>query len=163
MSDSVRPQRRQPTRLPRPWDSPGKNTGVCVRDLIFLSREGRDLGVAFQAPPGSQASSRGEAKARGVRPRLEGKPRTPLSSRVATRVSWSPLSPLEGNPVDEGTTRRGTDTPCIFRKNPQVPHKYPQFLPMQHPNFYLPQFLSFLKLLFRCALLTGMSLTSLPN
>ena len=27
------------------------------RDLIFLSREGRDLGVAFQAPPGSQASS----------------------------------------------------------------------------------------------------------
>ena len=29
---------------------------------------------------------------RGVRPRLEGKSRTPLSSRVATRVSWSPLS-----------------------------------------------------------------------
>ena len=27
---------------------------------------------------------------RGVRPHLEGKPRTPLSSRVATRVSWSP-------------------------------------------------------------------------
>ena len=27
--------------------------------VIFLSREGRDLGVAFQAPPGSQASSRG--------------------------------------------------------------------------------------------------------
>ena len=28
MSDSVRPHRRQPTRLPRPWDSPGQNTGV---------------------------------------------------------------------------------------------------------------------------------------
>ena len=28
MSDSVRPQRQQPTRLPRPWDSPGKNNGV---------------------------------------------------------------------------------------------------------------------------------------
>ena len=28
VSDSVRPQRRQPTRLSRPWDSPGKNTGV---------------------------------------------------------------------------------------------------------------------------------------
>ena len=26
--DSVRPPRRLPTRLPRPWDSPGKNTGV---------------------------------------------------------------------------------------------------------------------------------------
>ena len=28
VSDSVRPHRRQPTSLPRPWDSPGKNTGV---------------------------------------------------------------------------------------------------------------------------------------
>ena len=28
VSDSVRSHRRQPTRLPRPWDSPGKNTGV---------------------------------------------------------------------------------------------------------------------------------------
>ena len=28
MSDSVRPHRRQPTRPRRPWDSPGKNTGV---------------------------------------------------------------------------------------------------------------------------------------
>ena len=28
MSDSVQPRRRQPTRLPHPWDSPGKNTGV---------------------------------------------------------------------------------------------------------------------------------------
>ena len=28
MSNYVRPHRRQPTRLPRPWDSPGKNTGV---------------------------------------------------------------------------------------------------------------------------------------
>ena len=25
---TLRPQRRQPTRLPCPWDSPGKNTGV---------------------------------------------------------------------------------------------------------------------------------------
>ena len=28
MSNSMRPQRRQPTRLPCSWDSPGKNTGV---------------------------------------------------------------------------------------------------------------------------------------
>ena len=33
--------------------------GIGGRRIIFLSREGRDLGVAFQAPPGSQASSRG--------------------------------------------------------------------------------------------------------
>ena len=35
---------------------------ACVQDLIFLSREDRDLGVAFQTHPGSQASSLGEAK-----------------------------------------------------------------------------------------------------
>ena len=34
MSDSVRPQRRQPTRLPRPRDSPGKNTGVRCHFLL---------------------------------------------------------------------------------------------------------------------------------
>ena len=34
MSDSVPPQRQQPTRLPRPWDSPGKNTGVGCRFLL---------------------------------------------------------------------------------------------------------------------------------
>ena len=28
MSDSVGPHRWQPARLPCPWDSPGKNTGV---------------------------------------------------------------------------------------------------------------------------------------
>ena len=30
----VRPQRRQPTRLPHPWDSPGKNTGVGCHFLL---------------------------------------------------------------------------------------------------------------------------------
>ena len=34
MSNSVRPHRRQPTRLPRPWDSPGKNTGVGCHFLL---------------------------------------------------------------------------------------------------------------------------------
>ena len=34
MSDPVQPQRWQPTRLPRPWDSPGKNTGVGCHFLL---------------------------------------------------------------------------------------------------------------------------------
>ena len=34
MSDSVQPHRRQPTRLPRLWDSPGKNTGVGCHVLL---------------------------------------------------------------------------------------------------------------------------------
>ena len=34
MSDSVQPHRWQPTRLLRPWDSPGKNTGVGCHFLL---------------------------------------------------------------------------------------------------------------------------------
>ena len=34
MSDSVRPHTWQPTRLPCPWDSPGKNTGVGCHFLL---------------------------------------------------------------------------------------------------------------------------------
>ena len=38
MSDSVWPQRQQPTRLPRPWDSPGKNTGVGCHFLLWCMK-----------------------------------------------------------------------------------------------------------------------------
>ena len=34
MSDSVGPHRRQPTRLPHLWDSPGRNTGVGCHFLL---------------------------------------------------------------------------------------------------------------------------------
>ena len=34
VSDSVRPHRWQPIRLPHPWDSPGKNTGVGCHFLL---------------------------------------------------------------------------------------------------------------------------------
>ena len=34
VSDSMWPCRWQPTRLPRPWDSPGKNTGVGCHFLL---------------------------------------------------------------------------------------------------------------------------------
>ena len=38
MSDSVRPHRQQPTRLPCPWDSPGKNTGVGCHCLLQCTK-----------------------------------------------------------------------------------------------------------------------------
>ena len=50
MSDSVRPQRRQPTRLPRPWDSPGKNTGVGCRLLLQCMKVKRENEVAQSSP-----------------------------------------------------------------------------------------------------------------
>ena len=34
VSDTVRPHRQQLTRLPHPWDSPGKNTGVGCHFLL---------------------------------------------------------------------------------------------------------------------------------
>ena len=34
---SVRPHSRQPTQLPRPWDSVGKNTGVSCHFLLQFS------------------------------------------------------------------------------------------------------------------------------
>ena len=53
-------------------------------------------GHEFESPGHAGISGLHSRLPRGVRPRLEGKPRTPLSSRVATRVSWSPLSGLKG-------------------------------------------------------------------
>ena len=36
MSNSVQPHRLQPTRMPHPWDSPGKNTGVGESEVTQL-------------------------------------------------------------------------------------------------------------------------------
>ena len=50
MSDSVRPQRRQPTRLRRPWDSPGKNTGVGCHFLLQCMKVKSGSEVAQSCP-----------------------------------------------------------------------------------------------------------------
>ena len=46
VSDSLRPHRRQPTRLPRPWDSPGKNTGVGCHFLLQCMEEKSESEIA---------------------------------------------------------------------------------------------------------------------
>ena len=43
VSDSVRPHGRQPAWLPRPWDSPGKDTGVGCRCLLHACARGLRL------------------------------------------------------------------------------------------------------------------------
>ena len=50
MADSVRPHRRQPTRLPRPWDSPGKNTGVGCHFLLHCMKVKSESEVAQLCP-----------------------------------------------------------------------------------------------------------------
>ena len=64
MSDSVQPHRRQPTRLPHPRDSPGKNAGVGYHFLLqWMKRKVKvkllshvlllvtTWTAAYQAPP----------------------------------------------------------------------------------------------------------------
>ena len=64
VSDSVRPHKRQPTRLPHPWDSPGKNTAVGCHFLLQCMKVKSESEVAqscltlvtpwaaaYQAPP----------------------------------------------------------------------------------------------------------------
>jgi len=50
VSDSVRPQRRQPTRRSRPWDSPGKNTGVGCHFLLQCMEVKSESEVAQSCP-----------------------------------------------------------------------------------------------------------------
>ena len=50
MSDSVRPHRWQPTRLPRPWDSPGKNTGVGCHFLLQCMKAKSESEVTQSRP-----------------------------------------------------------------------------------------------------------------
>ena len=50
MSDSVQPHRRQPTRLPRPLDSPGKNTRVGCHFLLQCMKVKRESEVAQSCP-----------------------------------------------------------------------------------------------------------------
>ena len=50
MSDSVRPHRQQPTRLPRPWDSPGKNTRVGCHFLLQCMEVKSESEVAQSCP-----------------------------------------------------------------------------------------------------------------
>ena len=50
MSNSVRPQRWQPTRLLCPWDSPGKNTGVGCHFLLQCTKVKSESKVAQSCP-----------------------------------------------------------------------------------------------------------------
>ena len=53
MSNSVRPQRQQLTRLPRPWDSPGKSTGVGCHFLLQCMKVKSESEVAQSCPTSS--------------------------------------------------------------------------------------------------------------
>ena len=76
VSDSVRPHREQPTRLPHPWDSPGKNTGVSCHFLLQCMKVKSESEVDQSCPtlsdpmdcslPGSSVRGIFQARATGV-------------------------------------------------------------------------------------------------
>ena len=49
-SDTVQPHRRQPTRLLRPWDAPGKNTGVGCHFLLQCMKGKRESDTTLSDP-----------------------------------------------------------------------------------------------------------------
>ena len=56
---TVRPHRRQPTRLPRPWDSPDKNAGVGCHFLLHCMKVKSESKVAQSCPTFSNPMARG--------------------------------------------------------------------------------------------------------
>ena len=110
MSDSVRPHRRQPTRLPRRWDSPGKNTGVGCHFLLQCMKVKSEREVAQLWPtlcdpmdcslPGSSVHGIFQA-------------RVPEWGVIA----FSRVTGLEQRKVPEPTLLRSWDSGCTFESH----------------------------------------------
>ena len=68
VSSSVRPHRRQPTRLPRPWDSPGKNTGVGCHFLLqcMKVKSGSEVAQSCLTPSDPMACSLPDSSIHGI-------------------------------------------------------------------------------------------------
>ena len=132
MSDSVRPQRRQPTRLPRPWDSPGKNTGVGCHFLLQCRKVKSESEVAqscrlfatpwtgaCQAPP-SMGFSRHEYWS-GCHCLLRGKARRGLREVPRLQSAPCPQYPapymLSRNACLTHERKPGSGSPCLFQSD----------------------------------------------
>ena len=113
-----RPYRKQPTRLPRPWDSPGKNTGVgchfllqCMRVKVKSLSRVRLLATpwtaAHQAPP-SMGFSRQECWS-GV-PLLSP---FKLSRGCLLSLAHGPL-PASLKPAKSGSLSHNFTSPILF-------------------------------------------------
>ena len=135
MSDSVRPQRRQPTRLLCPWDSPGKNTGVGCHFLLQCMKVKSESEVAqscrllatpwtaaHQAPP-SMGFSRQECWSGTPLPSLW-RSKSALSLSVSERSSKDISQSLE-HVLLPGTHRQASPVKFVFKFSLQ-----PSFLPL---------------------------------
>ena len=90
MSDSVQPHRREPTRLPRPWDSPGQNTGVGSLLQGIFPTQGSNPGVPHCRQILYQLSHRGS-------PRILDWVAYPFSRESSRRRNQTRVSSIAGN------------------------------------------------------------------
>ena len=131
MSDSVQPHRWQPTRLCRPWDSPGKNTGVGCHCLLQRMKVKSESEVTQScptlsdpmdcSPPGSSVHGIFQARILGwgaiaFSPRLPGNPQNFYPYPNAHGLS---LRQESRNTFIWGHTPQAP--PCALPASPQVP------------------------------------------
>ena len=86
----MRPHRWQPTRLPRPWDSPGKNTGVGCHFLLQCIEVNSESEVTESCPT--------------LNDPWAGAYQAPLSMGFSRQEYWSGVP----SPSPQGTMRRST-------------------------------------------------------
>ena len=138
MSDSVQPHRRQPTRLPHPWDSPGKNTRVGCHFLLQCMKVKSEREVAQSCPtlsdpmdcssPGSSVHgifppeycscqypfpSQGDLPDPGVKPRSPALQTDSLPSAAAAAAKSLQLCPTLCDPRDSSPP--GSPVPGILQ------------------------------------------------
>ena len=117
MSDSVRTHRQQPTRLPSPWDSPSKNTGVGCHFLLQCMKVKSESEVTQSCPTLSDSMdcSLPGSSVHGI-----------FQARV---LGWVPLpSPIksirlskQSNEREERTEKIHIYRDFVFKKAPKYP------------------------------------------
>ena len=126
MSDSMWPHRWQPTRLPRPWDSPGKNAGVGCHFLLQCMKVKRESEVTQSCPTPSDpmdCSLPGSSVHRIFQARVLGWGDIAFSSESAISIqispsSWTSLSPPSPHSTPLCHQRAPSGAPCAVQKLP---------------------------------------------
>ena len=98
VSDSVRPHRRQPTRLPHPWDSPGKNNGAGCHFLLQCMKVKSESEVAQSrltlsnpmdcSLPGSSVHGIFQTQVNGIELRVRRQTHTFMINKGAKTIKW---------------------------------------------------------------------------
>ena len=98
VSDSVRPHRRQPTGLPCPWDSSGKNTGVSCDFLLQCMKVKNESEVVHSCPTFHDPM---DCSLPGCSDSFQRNPRTDLLQNGLVGSPCSPRDSQESSPTPQ--------------------------------------------------------------